>query len=422
MEDVTHVQSELTSARPPGTVFVDRKALPATVYAKADGLRPVEDTEIFFKELVGTLQTAPLDPRGKLLLTIDLDFSHGNLLSARKQNYAYNKYKEIRVEGKRTDVIFGRSGSIGVIYTTNPWYQLSATDNAANALAAQSDPTYRVLTISDTLDMDLSGMIKDFVREGGWYFANPGESMPLDYHIAGRIFFLTEIPPQILSYELPVYLAGTVQVKDYIPTELSALTFSKTRIEGDIRLVQLTWDSEISQYVVDVYVNSLITGNAVGSYLPDQSQPMSITIREVPEAGEAADELDPPTEVHSIIDYPCKVINATETTLLEFRTTISKLSNFNVPELVEYDIPDQAGWGVFEDSVPMKYRSYKGIPLDSMPTRSVNMRPEVFSRAVGPETLANMRRVARGGRPLVVTRPIGADISDIARLAHGARV
>jgi len=424
MENVTTAPTEFTSARPPGSVLVDKTVQDATVYGTPSGNRPVEATDIFFKEHIGTITTSATDLRGTLLLTIDLDFNHGEVLRSRKTNYAYNQYAELRLEGKRTDVIFGRSGSVGMAFTTNPWYKLSATDAAANAVALQSDPTFRVITMSDMVDVDLNHFVKDMIRANSWYFANPSPTMPDDYYIAGRIFIVTEIPPQLLSYQMPLYIAGTVKVRDYIPTALASLTYSKQRVDATPSVTDLDWDANLNEYVINVYCNDVIEDTeAVGDFVPDVALTKTVTIRQTPEPGEEPERfLDAPTEVHMINDFPCKVTANDAGTTFTFRTTITKLTNFTEPEIVETNIPDLHGYVVFEDNTPIQYKTYAGKSLDSIPVRSVKMPKAVINRIVGPQLLHNMQRVRRQLPPVVTTRPAGQDVLNLANLMQAGRV
>nr|UKQ11006.1 hypothetical protein 3 [signal crayfish associated hepe-like virus 1] len=411
MEDVTIA----SSSRPTGSVIVDKTVQDANFYGTPSGIRPVEDTEIFFKELVGSISAATSDPRGTLLLTIDLDFQHGENFAARKTNYGYIKYKELKITGKRTDIVFGRSGSIGIVYTTNPWYKLSTDDPAANAVAVASDPTYRVLTISDHLEVDIMKNIKDQIRANEWYFNHAGEGMPLDYYMAGKVFILVESPPQLLPYQIPVYTAGSVAVRDYLPTELSTLTFEKHYVDAPITEVTLNWQKRRSEYAVVAYITSPQANTNVGEFILDDSLNGTIVVRETPQDGDDVDNA--PTEHHQLSDFPIAIFNEPSGAMLDIATTVSKLSNFMEPELVEHNLTHVRGWAVYQTSHKSRQAAVRGIPLDKIPVGAPSIPRSAFIRAAGIEAVSNLARVARNQRPVVVTRPAGdVDLLGMARM------
>lgn len=412
MEDVAIVNS----SRPTGSVIVNDTVQDANFYGEPSSTRPVENATIFFKHAIGTLSSASSDERGKLLLTIDLDFQHGETLRQRKHNYAFNQYREVKLTGKRTDIIFGRSGSIGVLYTTNPWYQLSDTDPAQNAVAAASDPTYRIVTISDHLEIDIWKNVKDMIRANNWFFANPGDGMPKDYYKAGRIFILTESPPQLLDYQIPLYLVGTIAVRDYIPTDLAALTYSKVRVDHPFAMVKLEWDTKVNEFVVNAYTTQPLGDfTSVGQFVPDEPSNFSITIQAKPDGEEPELNLPVATEVHAVSDFPTNIVASDTGAMYTFRTTVTKLSNFLDPELVSHNITYVVGHAVFEDLSSPEYRTYRGVPLDSMRNGVQSMPRERALRLGGVRAFANIARVAREQMPTVVTRPVGDDVMNVTR-------
>nr|CAJ2358134.1 Hypothetical protein CDS [Astacus astacus] len=405
--------------RPTGEVIVDTVPQQANFYAEPTSNRPVESTEIFFKDFVGTLSCTPGDARGMLLLAFDLDFNHGPNLTSRKLNYAYIKYKELKITGKRTDIVFGRSGSIGIVYTTNPWYQVSDTDPAANAAVIASDPTYRILTISDHLEIDIMRNIKNMVKANEWFHANVGAGMPYDYYTAGRVFVFVESPPQLLPYEMPVYCAGTVQVKDFIPTALSSLTRVKQRVvikSGAVR--RLMWDPAVSEYILHLALYSEDDDLPLGSglFLPDEPMNDLVPVIDTPADGDEED--DAPTEMHHMYDSPTKYYASGTTGSVEFRCSVSKLTNFLEPkiptgqDIIPADIP---GWAVFQSQLPST-RIVGGIHIDDIPVGKPHQSLASFRRIAGLQRVANLARTARGLEPIVTTRPAGdPDLLSLAR-------
>nr|CAJ2444844.1 Hypothetical protein 3 CDS [Astacus astacus] len=415
MEDVA-LQSTM---RPTGQVIVDGQSQEANFYAKPTSARPVENTEIFFKQALGTISFGPGDPRGKLLLTVELNFDHGENFRSRKLNYAYIKYSEFKLSGKRTDIVFGRSGSVGVVYTTNPWYQVSDMDPAANRAVITSDPTYRVLTISDTLDIDIMGMIQDATRSSSWYHNHPQNGMPLDYHMAGKVFLFVDNPPQALPYELPIHAVGTVQVKDFLPSSLASLTRVRQRTmikAGTVGV--LHWDESYNDWTV--FFSSIndegYSPKGSGTFVPDEPLDITFAIK----ATEDAETDDAPIEFHHVYHAPNTFHSVTNLSTFHFRCSISKLSNILNPMLVDDGVlvdHDITGWAIFQ-TLADPNPATGGLNLASIPIAPSNHTRNHIRNIAGLEKFSNLERMARGQRPILKGRPAGeVNVLDLAR-AH----
>nr|CAJ2444837.1 Hypothetical protein CDS [Astacus astacus] len=410
MEDVS-IQPTM---RPTGQVMVDGRSQEANFYAQPTSDRPVEFAKAMFKQELGTVTCGPGDQRGKLLLTIDLDFNHGPQLASRKLNYAYGRYEEFKITGKRTDVIFGRSGALAIVYTNNPWYNVSLDDPAANVDGCVSDPTYRILAISDHLEIDIMKAIQAVTRNNSWFHLNPQDDMPRDYYRAGRVFIFVESPPQLLPFELPIYIAGSIEMKDHIPANLSHLTFARSAVRVEKGTALLTW-GENNEW--ELQINT-------GAPLPTESVPTGngTLILDAPidwniEVVDADDEDGTYIESHRVYDHPITYLAVEDHAIITLRTSISKTSNFVTPAVVDENFTTPlSGWLVFQDS--SKYVPQLGTSIHKLPVRTQNTNVSRMRDAVGLNRMSALMQHVRGRRPQPIMRPAGQpDLLDLARAA-----
>lgn len=383
-----------SSDTPSGDVQVGETTQPGGFYGSVTRRGAVERVKLFFKQSHGIVTAQPSDPPGKLLAVIDLDFHHGTLLAKRKTNYAKGSYLQVKIQGKRVDIAFGRSGAIAVVFTTNPWYKYSTVNAAANLAAARSDPNYKLYVINESIDIDLGRDFAEAVLPQHDFFFNASRDMPANYHTAGRVYILLETAPTLMPYSIPMYVEGTINATGYIPTELSTIEFSKTKIEG-----APTSDGVFSYTPADGWVYSFhvkvptIGGHAYGVFVTESAIDGTVVVKETPADDGEEDDYE---EIVHVFEAPVTAYYSHSSVSLAFRTSLPYDSGFINPMVVSTSISNVKGYGVFESLVPEKQVEYQGVRFDDMRESIPLVSKSELIRVAGSHIVMNLDRVNRG--------------------------